>query len=229
MQILDTLFGQKRGRRGARCRRERGGVWGGWDGLCCQLPPKMWFSSNNYHYLFPSLTIRDESVMMTSVSFAHSWSSEDFFSQFTPNHHWVSALELFRYSAEEEAIYKRAPCVCSLWSAVCVNTEASAHTGVWTVREVDFFFLLIDLVWVLASYRPEQTQSACKERMAAPTKFSFSVRSILDLPEQDADAAKRSSPIYSSCSSSSPYSSWIDCERSLCMCKWAFKAMRDGW
>lgn len=159
-------------------------------------------------------------------SFLKLWG---FFSQFTPNHHWVSALELFRYSAEEEAIYKRAPCVCSLWSAVCVNTEASAHTGVWTVREVDFFFFLIDLVWVLASYRPEQTQSACKERMAAPTKFSFSVRSILDLPEQDADAAKRSSPIYSSCSSSSPYSSWIDCERSLCMCKWAFKAMRDGW
>ncbi|XP_003443083.1 NK2 transcription factor related, locus 9 [Oreochromis niloticus] len=56
-----------------------------------------------------------------------------------------------------------------------------------------------------------------KETMAAPTKFSFSVRSILDLPEQDADAAKRSSPIYSSCSSSSPYNSWIDCDRSLCM------------
>lgn len=161
MQILDTLFGQKRGRRGARCRRERGGVWGGWDGLCCQLPPKMWFSSNNYHYLFPSLTIWDESVMMTSVSFAHSWSSEDFFSQFTPNHHWVSALELFRYSAEEEAIYKRAPCVCSLWSAVCVNTEASAHTGVWTVREVDFFF--VDRFGLSACFLSARTNLECMQ------------------------------------------------------------------
>uniref|UniRef100_UPI0037E91CAB NK2 transcription factor related, locus 9 n=1 Tax=Semicossyphus pulcher TaxID=241346 RepID=UPI0037E91CAB len=54
--------------------------------------------------------------------------------------------------------------------------------------------------------------------MAAPTKFSFSVRSILDLPEQDAEAAPRSSPVYSSsssCSASSPYTSWMDCyERS---------------
>ncbi|XP_029316852.1 NK2 transcription factor related, locus 9 [Cottoperca gobio] len=58
--------------------------------------------------------------------------------------------------------------------------------------------------------------------MAAPTKFSFSVRSILDLPEQDAEAAPRSSPLYSSpryssCSSSSPYSSWMDCDRSPCI------------
>ncbi|XP_028251953.1 NK2 transcription factor related, locus 9 [Parambassis ranga] len=53
--------------------------------------------------------------------------------------------------------------------------------------------------------------------MAAPTKFSFSVRSILDLPEQDVEAAPRSSPVYSSCSSSSPYTSWIDCDRSPCM------------
>ncbi|XP_022606500.1 homeobox protein Nkx-2.8 [Seriola lalandi dorsalis] len=54
--------------------------------------------------------------------------------------------------------------------------------------------------------------------MAAPTKFSFSVRSILDLPEQDAEAAPRSSPVYSSCSSSSPYTSWMmDCDRSPCM------------
>ncbi|XP_042357436.1 NK2 transcription factor related, locus 9 [Plectropomus leopardus] len=52
--------------------------------------------------------------------------------------------------------------------------------------------------------------------MAAPTKFSFSVRSILDLPEQDVEAAPRSSPLYSSCSSSSPYSSWMD-DRSPCM------------
>ncbi|XP_068437152.1 NK2 transcription factor related, locus 9 [Clinocottus analis] len=53
--------------------------------------------------------------------------------------------------------------------------------------------------------------------MATPTKFSFSVRSILDLPEPDAEAAPRSSPRYSSCSSSSPYSSWMDCDRSPCM------------
>ncbi|XP_022052683.2 NK2 transcription factor related, locus 9 [Acanthochromis polyacanthus] len=53
--------------------------------------------------------------------------------------------------------------------------------------------------------------------MAAPTKFSFSVRSILDLPERDADAAPRSSPVYSSCSSSSPYTSWTECDRSPCM------------
>ncbi|AWP16160.1 putative homeobox protein Nkx-2.8 [Scophthalmus maximus] len=50
---------------------------------------------------------------------------------------------------------------------------------------------------------------------AAPTKFSFSVRSILDLPEQDAEAAPRYSS--SSCSSSSPYSSWMDCDRSPCV------------
>ncbi|CAJ1074509.1 homeobox protein Nkx-2.8 [Xyrichtys novacula] len=57
--------------------------------------------------------------------------------------------------------------------------------------------------------------------MAATTKFSFSVRSILDLPEQDAEAGQRSSPVYtssSSCSSSSPYTSWMDCcDRSPCM------------
>ncbi|XP_070836062.1 NK2 transcription factor related, locus 9 [Chaetodon trifascialis] len=53
--------------------------------------------------------------------------------------------------------------------------------------------------------------------MAGPTKFSFSVRSILDLPEQDADAAPRCSPVYSSCSSSSPYTSWMDCDRSPCI------------
>ncbi|XP_053192249.1 NK2 transcription factor related, locus 9 [Scomber japonicus] len=53
--------------------------------------------------------------------------------------------------------------------------------------------------------------------MAVPTKFSFSVRSILDLPEQDAEAATRSSPVYSSCSSSSPYTSWMDCDRSSCI------------
>ncbi|XP_054470271.1 NK2 transcription factor related, locus 9 [Anoplopoma fimbria] len=54
--------------------------------------------------------------------------------------------------------------------------------------------------------------------MATPIKLSFSVRSILDLPEQDAEAATRSSPLYSSsCSSSSPYSSWMDCDRSPCI------------
>ncbi|XP_058471658.1 NK2 transcription factor related, locus 9 [Solea solea] len=56
--------------------------------------------------------------------------------------------------------------------------------------------------------------------MAAPTKFSFSVRSILDLPEQDAEAVPvhfSSSSSSSSCSSSSPFISWIDCDRSPCM------------
>lgn len=65
--------------------------------------------------------------------------------------------------------------------------------------------------------------------MAAPTKFSFSVRSILDLPEQDAEAAPRSSPVYSSCSSSSPYTSWMmECDRSPCMCKFMSEAF-TGW
>lgn len=89
-------------------------------------------------------------------SFLKLWG---FFSQFTPNHHWVSALELFRYSAEEEAIYKRAPCVCSLWSAVCVNTEASAHTGVWTVREVDFF----DRFGLSACFLSARTNPECMQ------------------------------------------------------------------
>ncbi|XP_008310799.1 NK2 transcription factor related, locus 9 [Cynoglossus semilaevis] len=63
--------------------------------------------------------------------------------------------------------------------------------------------------------------------MAAPTKFSFSVRSILDLPEQAAAAAAAAaaaeplprsySSASSSCSSSSPYTSWFDCDRSPCM------------
>ncbi|XP_071771776.1 NK2 transcription factor related, locus 9 [Centroberyx gerrardi] len=53
--------------------------------------------------------------------------------------------------------------------------------------------------------------------MAVPTKFSFSVRSILDLPEHDAETAPQSSPLHSSCSSSSPYSSWMDCDRSPCI------------
>ncbi|KAM3595157.1 uncharacterized protein V6R79_019079 [Siganus canaliculatus] len=52
--------------------------------------------------------------------------------------------------------------------------------------------------------------------MAAPTKFSFSVRSILDLPEQDAEATPRSSSDFS-CSSGSPYTSWTDCDRSPCI------------
>ncbi|XP_068608497.1 NK2 transcription factor related, locus 9 [Brachionichthys hirsutus] len=38
--------------------------------------------------------------------------------------------------------------------------------------------------------------------MATPTKFSFSVRSILDLPDRDADSI------------SPAYTSWMDCERS---------------
>ncbi|XP_029983442.1 NK2 transcription factor related, locus 9 [Sphaeramia orbicularis] len=58
---------------------------------------------------------------------------------------------------------------------------------------------------------------------AAPNRVSFSVRSILDLPERDAEeAGPRSSPGFSSsCSSSSssnsPFTSWMDCDRSPCM------------
>ncbi|KAK7940432.1 hypothetical protein WMY93_003758 [Mugilogobius chulae] len=54
--------------------------------------------------------------------------------------------------------------------------------------------------------------------MAAPSasKFSFSVRSILDLP--DAETAPRASSVFSSCSSSSPVASWsLDSDRSPCM------------
>ncbi|XP_076013552.1 NK2 transcription factor related, locus 9 [Genypterus blacodes] len=53
--------------------------------------------------------------------------------------------------------------------------------------------------------------------MAVPAKFSFSVRSILDLPEHDAETARRSSPLYTSCSSGSPCSSWMESDRSPCM------------
>ncbi|XP_010896939.2 NK2 transcription factor related, locus 9 [Esox lucius] len=47
--------------------------------------------------------------------------------------------------------------------------------------------------------------------MAVGAKFSFSVRSILDLPEHEPDTAQ-TSPIDSR--SSSPYSSWMDSDRS---------------
>ncbi|XP_034051549.1 NK2 transcription factor related, locus 9 [Thalassophryne amazonica] len=50
------------------------------------------------------------------------------------------------------------------------------------------------------------------DAMAVPTKFSFSVRSILDLP--DGDTATRSSPGYST---SSAFTSWMDCDPSPCM------------
>ncbi|XP_038149301.1 NK2 transcription factor related, locus 9 [Cyprinodon tularosa] len=53
--------------------------------------------------------------------------------------------------------------------------------------------------------------------MTAPNRFSFSVRSILDLPEKEAEAAPRSSSVHSSCSSSSPYTSWVECDRSPSM------------
>lgn len=51
---------------------------------------------------------------------------------------------------------------------------------------------------------------------AANNKFSFSVRSILDLPEQDPEAAPRSSLLYSA---TSPYTTWMECDRSPCMCE----------
>lgn len=52
---------------------------------------------------------------------------------------------------------------------------------------------------------------------AANNKFSFSVRSILDLPEPDPEAAPRSSPLYSS---GSLYTTWMECDRSPCMCEY---------
>ncbi|CAL1575469.1 unnamed protein product [Knipowitschia caucasica] len=54
--------------------------------------------------------------------------------------------------------------------------------------------------------------------MAGPSasRCSFSVRSILDLP--DSESVPRSSPVYSSCSASSPLASWgVDSDRSPCM------------
>ncbi|KAM9355981.1 NK2 transcription factor related, locus 9 [Pholidichthys leucotaenia] len=66
--------------------------------------------------------------------------------------------------------------------------------------------------------------------MAAPTKFSFSVRSILDLPEQEAEAEARSSPrspaVYSS--AGAPYTSWMDCDRSICVYEGSFEASPDS-
>ncbi|XP_062864112.1 NK2 transcription factor related, locus 9 [Trichomycterus rosablanca] len=51
--------------------------------------------------------------------------------------------------------------------------------------------------------------------MAVPTKASFTVRSILDLPENDSESADHLSPFHSL--SESPYSSWADSDRSNCM------------
>ncbi|XP_041828563.1 NK2 transcription factor related, locus 9 [Melanotaenia boesemani] len=53
--------------------------------------------------------------------------------------------------------------------------------------------------------------------MTTPTKFSFSVRSILDLPERDAESAPRSSEVYATYSSSPLYTSWMDCDQSPCI------------
>ncbi|XP_062325870.1 NK2 transcription factor related, locus 9 [Osmerus eperlanus] len=50
--------------------------------------------------------------------------------------------------------------------------------------------------------------------MAASTKFSFSVRSILDLPEHEGHIIPQPSPVHSC--SSSPYSSWMDSDPSPC-------------
>ncbi|XP_024122752.2 NK2 transcription factor related, locus 9 [Oryzias melastigma] len=52
---------------------------------------------------------------------------------------------------------------------------------------------------------------------APPTRFSFSVRSILELPERRAGAAPpRASPGFT-CSSSPPYAAWTDGEAGLCL------------
>lgn len=106
----------------------RGDVWW-WDGLCCQLPPKTWFSSNNYHYLFPSLTIRDESVMMTSVSFTHCWCSAVFSSVFPHLPSLGDSTRAIQVLSGGGGFISEQPCVCSHWSAVCVNTEPSAHSA----------------------------------------------------------------------------------------------------
>ncbi|KPP79307.1 hypothetical protein Z043_101130 [Scleropages formosus] len=53
--------------------------------------------------------------------------------------------------------------------------------------------------------------------MALSAKISFTVRSILDLPEQDAHVAPQLSP-GRSCSSS-PGSPWVDSDRSHCLCE----------
>ncbi|KAA8581935.1 hypothetical protein FQN60_008675, partial [Etheostoma spectabile] len=99
-------------------------------------------------------------------------------------------------------------------------TLSPAHigfrVGVWTVRKVDRIrcvFLSLS-PWINLLFTHNKPRIARKDAMATPTKFSFSVRSILDLPERDAEAAPRSSPLYSSCS---PYSSWMDCDRSPCL------------
>ena len=135
------------------------------------------------------------------------------------------------------------PCVCSLWRTVCVNTEPSARTHTNTHKHTLVFGQCVK--WRGERQRdresilPGQAYSEClfislKKQthnpwtesarargrdMAAPTKFSFSVRSILDLPELE------TVPGYSSCSSSSPYSSWMDCDRSPCICKCTFEAI----
>ncbi|KAK1793545.1 hypothetical protein P4O66_011919 [Electrophorus voltai] len=51
--------------------------------------------------------------------------------------------------------------------------------------------------------------------MAFPSKFSFTVRSILDLPENDTERAAHLSPVRSL--SGSPFFSWIDSYRGHCM------------
>ncbi|XP_055028384.2 homeobox protein Nkx-2.8 [Misgurnus anguillicaudatus] len=51
--------------------------------------------------------------------------------------------------------------------------------------------------------------------MAISNKFSFTVRSILDLPENDTDGIAHHSPV--GALSTSPYSSWIENDRSHCI------------
>ncbi|KAL6477900.1 hypothetical protein MHYP_G00137350 [Metynnis hypsauchen] len=51
--------------------------------------------------------------------------------------------------------------------------------------------------------------------MAVTTKFSFTVRSILDLPENEGESAARLPPLHAP--SGSPYSSWSDSDRGHCV------------
>ncbi|XP_072545688.1 NK2 transcription factor related, locus 9 [Salminus brasiliensis] len=51
--------------------------------------------------------------------------------------------------------------------------------------------------------------------MAVSTKFSFTVRSILDLPENEGESASRLPPLHSL--PGSPYSSWPDSDRGHCV------------
>lgn len=53
--------------------------------------------------------------------------------------------------------------------------------------------------------------------MAVHDRLSFTVRRILDLPENDSGSTEHLLPLHSL--SGSPYSSWADSDRGHCMCE----------